>query len=151
MKEIIKIARRNLWRNRRRTIITASSIFFAVFFAIFMRSFQLGTYGYMIEQSIESYTGYLQIQNPEYYDDPSIDNSFSFDNKILETIKSHENVKSIAPRIESFALASTGNQSKGVLISGIDPEAELDMSNPYHRLVRYRFTEDAIIKLLSAN
>lgn len=144
MKEIIKIAWRNLWRNKRRTYITAASIFFAVFFAIFMRSFQLGTYGYMIEQSIESYTGYLQVQNPEYFDDPTIDNSFHYDEKLYHTIQESENIKSIAPRIESFAMASTGMQSKGVLISGIDPEAERKVSNPYHRMVRYNLTEEAV-------
>lgn len=144
MKEIIKIAWRNLWRNKRRTYITAASIFFAVFFAIFMRSFQLGTYGYMIEQSIESYTGYLQLQNPEYFDDPIIDNSFQYNDELIAEILKNENVKSVSPRIESFAMASTGTQSKGVLISGIDPEAERDISNPYHRLVRYKFSEQAI-------
>lgn len=147
MKKIIILAWRNLWRNKRRTLITAASIFFAIFFAILMRSFQLGTYGYMIEQSIESYTGYLQLQNPDYYDDPSIDNSFGYNQQLIEKIRSHQNVKSIAPRIESFALASNGIQSKGVLVSGIDPDAEKEISNPIHRLIRYQFTEAAIDKM----
>lgn len=151
MKEIIKIAWRNLWRNRRRTLITAASIFFAIFFAIIMRSFQLGTYGFMIEQSIESYMGYLQLQNPDYFDDPSIDNSFEVSNEMIEKVKSHSNVKAFAPRIESFALASTGVNSKGVLVSGIDPLAESNISNPEHRVVHYRFTEEALNKLKLQN
>jgi ABC-type lipoprotein release transport system permease subunit len=144
MKKLIQIAWRNLWRNKRRTIITASSIFFAVFFSIFMRSFQLGTYGYMIEQSIEAYTGYLQVQNPDYFDDPTIDNCFQVSDVLLQQLKSHENVTIVVPRIESFALASTGTQSKGVLVSGIDPEAEKSLSNPLHRMVKYKFTNSAI-------
>lgn len=144
MKDILKIAWRNLWRNRKRTFITAASIFFAIFFAIFMRSFQIGTYGYMIEQSIESYSGYIQVQNPEYFDDPTIDNCFNYSDDLVNKITSEENVKSISPRIESFALASTGVQSKGVLVAGIDPIAERDISNPEHRLVRYRFSSKVI-------
>lgn len=147
MKEIIKIAWRNLWRNRRRTIITAASIFFAIFFAIIMRSFQLGTYGFMIEQSIESYNGYLQLQNPDYFDDRNIDNSFEITDAVVNKVKNNPNVKAYAPRIESFALASTGMNSKGVLVSGIDPVEESKISNPKHRIVHYRFTEDALKKI----
>ncbi len=76
MKEEFKIAWRNLWRNRRRTIITSASIFFAVFFAVVMRSYQLGSYDHMISNVIESFTGNLQVQNIKYQDNPSIDNSF---------------------------------------------------------------------------
>ncbi|MFA9391082.1 MAG: FtsX-like permease family protein [Prolixibacteraceae bacterium] len=147
MNDIIKIAWRNLWRNRRRTVITAASIFFAIFFAIIMRSFQLGTYGFMIEQSIEAYSGYLQLQNPDYFDDPSIDNSFEVSAEMIQKVKNNPNVKAFAPRIESFALASTGNISKGVLVSGIDPIAESSISNPEHNIVRYRITEKALLQM----
>jgi ABC-type lipoprotein release transport system permease subunit len=144
MKDIVKIAWRNLWRNRRRTLITAASIFFAIFFAATMRSFQLGTYGHMIKQSIESYTGYLQIQNSEYFDDPCIDNVFMPSAGFMDSILSDPNVKVAVPRVESFALASTGNLSKGVIVTGISPEKERYMSDPEQKLVRYRFTEKAV-------
>ncbi|MDR2410382.1 MAG: FtsX-like permease family protein [Bacteroidales bacterium] len=144
MKDIIKIAWRNLWRNKRRTIITASSIFFAVFFAIVMRSFQIGTYDHMIKLSIESYLGYLQIQNPDYFDDPTIDNVFEFTAEMLEEIMAIDNVKVAVPRIESFALASTGMLSKGVILTGISPEKEKEMSNPEHKLIHYTVSDKSI-------
>lgn len=112
MKELIKIAWRNLWRDKRRTLITAASIFFAVFFAILMRSFQLGTYSYMIDQSIEAFSGYLQVQSPDYSDDPSLENSFVCTPEMLEKINQTGKIKAAVPRIESFALASNGSQSK---------------------------------------
>ena len=74
-----QLAWRNLWRNRKRTLITAASVFFAVFFALLMRSFQLGAYDRMFKNIIESYTGYLQVQNIKYFDDPVLANSFAAD------------------------------------------------------------------------
>ncbi len=147
MKDIVKIAWRNLWRNKRRTIITAASIFFAVFFAVVMRSFQLGTYEHMIKQSIESYAGYLQVQQSDYTDDPSIDNVFESSPELLDKICAVPNVKVAVPRIESGALASTGNLSKGVMIAGISPAKEKFMSNPEQKLVRYRITSFTLQQL----
>lgn len=147
MNEILKIAWRNLWRNKRRTIITASSIFFALFFAIGMRSFQLGSYDHMIRQVIESFSGYLQVQDAAYADDPSIDNAFVASPTLLENLRSDPNVAVVVPRIESFALASTGTLSKGVLVAGIDPEQEKKLSNPAHKLVRYRLSRSSLEKV----
>ena len=147
MRDNFKIAWRNLWRNRRRTLITASSVFFAVFFAIIMRSYQLGTYDHMISNVIESYTGHLQIQHPEYQNNPQIDNSFDFNDSLFLLISNVENVVSVTPHLEFFALASNGPQTKGVAILGIDPAREKTFSNPENKLVRYRITDEALVKM----
>lgn len=138
---MIRISWRNLWRNRRRTLITAASIFFAVFFSIIMRSFQIGTYDHMIHQVIESYSGYIQIQHRDFADDPSIDNAFLPEKGYIESIQNQPNVRIAAPRIESFGLASNGIQTKGVIITGIDLVKERALSNPEEKLVRYKISD----------
>src|SRR5512136_1349665 len=115
-----KIAWRNLWRNKRRTLITVASVFFAVFFALLMRSLQLGSYDHMFRNVIESYTGYIQVQHEDFKDDSSVDNAFDFTPGIQRVLMSDPNVTSIVPRFESFALASSGPLTKGVLVLGID-------------------------------
>ncbi|MBN2862474.1 MAG: hypothetical protein JXN62_04885, partial [Bacteroidales bacterium] len=123
-----KMAWRNLWRNKRRTLITAASVFFAVFFALLMRSIQLGSYDRMFRNVIESYSGYLQVQQKDYFDEPVLDNSFEADQEIFGVIESDPNVKAIVPRLESFALAAAGSRTQGVMVMGIDPEGEDEVS-----------------------
>jgi ABC-type lipoprotein release transport system permease subunit len=147
MKEEFKIAWRNLWRNRRRTIITSASVFFAVFFAAIMRSYQLGSYNTMIMNFIESYSGYLQVQNVKYQDNPTIDYSFEYSDSLEKAISGVKNVVSVAPHIESFALASSGNQTKGIAVLAIDPEKEKTFSNPENKLVKYTISQEAIARL----
>ncbi|WP_367328375.1 ABC transporter permease [Lentimicrobium sp.] len=144
MKEEFKIAWRNLWRNRRRTVITSASVFFAVFFAVIMRSYQLGTYDQMINNLIESFTGYLQVQHNKYQDNPLIDNSFDYDESTVEAISRLDKVVSVTPHLESFTLASNGIQTKGVAVMAIDPVKEKSFSDPESKLVKYRITEEAI-------
>lgn len=125
-------------------MITSASVFFAVFFAVVMRSYQLGTYDSMISNFLESYSGYIQVQNIKYLDNPSIDYSFDYNDSLSALISRNEEVVSISPHIESFALASSGTQTKGVAILAIDPEKERKFSNPENKLVRYRLTKKSI-------
>lgn len=142
-----KMAWRNLWRNKRRTAITASSVFFAVFLAILMRSVQLGSYDRMIMNFIESYSGYLQIQNVKFKDSPSIDNTFILSDSLERAVLAVKNVVSVAPRIESFVLASNGPKTKGVIVFGIDPGKEKQFSNPENKLVKYIISGEAVTRL----
>lgn len=125
---ILKIAWRNIWRNKRRTLITVASIMFALFFAIIMRGFQRGSYAKMKENAVESYTGYIQIHKKGYWEDKQINNVFSLDKTIIDQLASDERVHVVIPRLESFALASSGVSTKGVAVMGISPEKEDKMT-----------------------
>jgi ABC-type lipoprotein release transport system permease subunit len=124
MKYYLKMAWRNIWRNKRRTLITAASILFAVFFAIIMRSIQLGTYKNMIDNVVQAYTGYIQIFDHRFKKDETIEHTMDYSKDLMNNILSDENVSIAVPRLESFALASTGSQTKGVMVVGTDPYQE---------------------------
>lgn len=141
------IAWRNLWRNRRRTMITSASIFFAVIFALFFRSLQLGSYDHMFRNAIESYTGYIQVQHQDFWDEKIVDNTFAYDSRLDEEIITDKNVIATIPRFESFALASNGPQTKGVLVMGIEPDKEDYLSKISDKMVKYRLTPEAIDRI----
>lgn len=143
-----KLAWRNLWRNRRRTLITVASVFFAIFFALLMRSLQLGTYDNMFKGLIESYSGYMQVQHPDFLEDPVVDNIIEFSDTLQKLLLSDPGVEDLIPRFESFALASAGSRTKGAIVMGIDPEKERNVSDIESRLVRYRLTDDVVTTLL---
>ncbi len=145
-----QLAWKNIWRNRRRTLITAASVFFAVFFALVMRSFQLGAYDRMFKNVIESYSGYLQLQHENYFDDPNIDNSLEIDQSLIDRIKEDHNVDDVIPRLESFALAAAGNHTQGVIVMGIDPVGEEKILNISNKLVKYKLTSEAVEALKSS-
>lgn len=148
--ENYRIAWRNLWRNRRRTLITIASVLFAVFFALVMRSLQLGTYGHMFRNVIESYTGYIQVQHQDFWDNKTIDNVFQYNSSLEQKLLSDPNTESVIPRFESFALVSSGTLTKGVLVLGIDPEKENQLSDVRSRLVQFRLNAENIKSMKNA-
>jgi ABC-type lipoprotein release transport system permease subunit len=125
-------------------MITSASVLFAVFFALLFRSLQLGSYDKMFRNAIESYTGYIQVQHRDFWDEKIVDNSFPYDAGIERQIISDANVITTVPRFESFALASSGPRTKGILVMGIDPQKEALLSGVPNRLVQYRITPEAI-------
>ncbi len=124
-----KIAWRNLWRNKRRTLITVSSIFFGVFLAAIMNSMQEGSYSSMIDNVVKFYSGYIQIQNENYWDKKILNNSFEINDKLITKIESVKEITFYTERLESFCLASSETITQGALVIGINPDKENDVTN----------------------
>jgi len=133
--ETIKIAWRNLWRNKRRTLITSASVFFALFLALLMRGFQLGSYDLMVYNIVHAYSGYFQVHARGYWDDKIINNSFEFTPEIQQAIAEVPEIDGYALRLESFALGSYGLQTKGVMVTGIVPDEENQLTGLKKKLV----------------
>jgi putative ABC transport system permease protein len=138
----VMLAWRNIWRNRRRTLITIASIFFALFFSLIMRSVQRGTFANIVDSVVHTYTGYIQVHRKGYWDDRDINNSLELSDTLVNKLKSNENVKEVFPRLESFALASAGPRTKGVIVVGIDPEKEDKMMGLTGKVVEGRYLDD---------
>ncbi len=140
MNEFFKIAWRNLWRNKKRTLITVSSVFFAVFLALMMRSMQLGSYEVMEENTIKNTTGYIQIHQDGYWDDKTINNIFD-DAGISDSLNEMSNISMSIPRLESFALGSAGSSTKGIVVIGTDPEIENRASGLEKRVIEGEYLQ----------
>ena len=139
---IYKLAWRNIWRNKKRTVITLMSIAFAVLLSCIMRSMQLGSYERMIDNTVGKYAGYIQIHKEGYWEDKSIDNAMNINDSLINFISAQDGVNQVVPRIESFALASFGSISKGVLVTGVDPQSEKDMSMLDEKLIQGAYLKE---------
>ena len=144
MKTYFQLAWRNLWRNKRRTIIASASVFFAVMLALVMRSMQEGSYDYMVDASVSMYTGYIQVHAKDYWDKRSIDKSMEYDQTKIDEINKIEHVTLVNPRLESFSLISYGNVTKVASIVGIVPQIENKMTKLKSKLVSGKYlTKDS--------
>ncbi|WP_163708256.1 ABC transporter permease [Mangrovibacterium lignilyticum] len=135
MRKNLTLAWRNIWRNRKRTIITAASVFFGVLLSTFMTSMQEGTYSKMIDNVVSFYSGYIQIHQNDYWENKTIDYCFTPGNSLLETLKNTPDIVFHVPRLESFTLMSHGNNTKGAALIGIDPPKENHLSKLSHWVV----------------
>jgi len=133
---IIKIAWRNIWRNKKRTLISTLSISGALFLIIVMRSMQFGFYDNLIKTVVESYSGYVQIHANGYWEKQSLDNSMEVDDKLINTITSIPGVENVVQRVQTFSLVSKDEKSKGAIINGIDINQEQLITDWNKRIVK---------------
>jgi len=137
----IKLAWRNLWRNKRRTLITVASIFFGVLLSAYMTSMQEGSYSKMVEIVVKFYSGYMQVHHEDYWENKSINNSFDYDQALIVRLKSHPDVDFVIPRLESFGLASAGELTRGAAVFGIVPEVETQLTGIAEKIVSGKYLQ----------
>ena len=133
---ILKIAWRNVWRNKRRTLITAAAIFFAVLFSVVAESFNRGIFDGMIDNTVRFYSGYGQVLKKGYWEERTLDKSFELSDSLSQQLLSIDGVDQLVPRLESFALASYGKITKSSMLVGIDPSKENQLTGLSKRVVK---------------
>ena len=136
----IKLAWRNVWRSKKRTWITASSIAFSVFFACLMQSSQLGSYDNMINNSARFFTGHVGIHQIDFWENQIVDNSFN-QKELTQVNLSNSSILMGVPRLNSFALASHGQKTKGAALFGVSLEAEDAFSYLSKKLIRGNYNK----------
>ena len=121
---IFKIAWRNIYRNKKRSLITITSIFAALFLIIFMRALQFGCYDNLIKTVVESYAGYVEVHAKGFWDNQNLENSMVVENELIKNIESVNGVENTVERLQSFSLISTGEKTRGGVINGVVIEDE---------------------------
>lgn len=141
-KQFLILAWRNIWRNKRRALLTISSIVVSLFFVLFMRQMQYWTYDFNIKNTVSGSIGYLQITDTSYVDEKILDNSIVTTEVPVGTIESIEGVTGVHPRIQSGALVSTGVKSKFAVVLGIQPSSDIELLKLSHKVRKGTLLEE---------
>ena len=142
MNIVLRLAWRNIWRQPRRTWLTTGAMVFSNTLLIFMMSLQFGTYDMMINNSLQSFSGHLQVQAPGYKDDQKMRQSVPHIQALAATYRDDDAFQNVAARGGAFALASSEDRSYGIQIYGVEPEFEPGVSNIPGLVKQGRFLSD---------
>jgi len=129
MNIVVRLAWRNLWRHQRRTWLTVGAMVFSNTLLVFMISMQFGMYDLMIDNTLQVFTGHMQIQAPGYKDEQKMRQTVPDIVPLADRLRAEFPNESIAARGWAFALASSAERSYGVGIFGVEPEFEPRVSS----------------------
>jgi putative ABC transport system permease protein len=119
-----RIAWRNIFRQKRRTLLTVLTMFGGFALSSLSIGWADGTYNRIIEMFTRNRLGHIQIHAKGYLDKPSLYRSIKDYQAVGRRIEKIKDVEDWAPRVYSAGLASVGDKSAGVQIVGIDPDRE---------------------------
>jgi len=138
---VFTLAWRNLWRNHRRTLIMIAAVSVGVWAMIFMTAIMRGMVNEMVRDGISVLPGHVQAHNPDFRDDPTINNLIPLSEaELSERLQDIEPV-ALATRVRVPAVVSSEYESRALTLFGIDPAAESELTFVEGDITEGRFLE----------
>jgi ABC-type lipoprotein release transport system permease subunit len=139
---LFKLAWRNIWRNKRKSLIVLGSIVVGMIAVIFYDGLDHGMLRQMLNNQISSSVAHIQIHKEGFNNNKVIKN-FIPDNQIVEkVVKNQKDIKAYSERVITFGLLSSATSSSGVYIYGIYPEMEAKVSNIKSSIIQGNFLSE---------
>ena len=131
---MIRLAWRNLLRNKARTWLTAGGIGFSVLLVSFAMSMQSGSYEIMIESATRYFSGHGQVSDASYIDQPRFERTVSGAAALQAELETIEGL-AVMPRVQAFAVVSMGEKSLGGMVMGVDFAVETRFLDIYDNVI----------------
>ncbi len=140
---LFKIAWRNLWRNRRRSLIVLTSIIVGIAALLLNDALGVGMMDQMLNNQINSYVSHIQIHKKGFNDNKVVRNYMAETGSIEKVLKSSKFVKNYSKRVITFGLLSSPDGSSGVSIVGVEPEKEAKITTIKKHIIKGKYLTGA--------
>lgn len=125
---LIKLAWRNIWRNKRRSLVVLLSVIVGVNAILFMDGLSNGFLSQILFNQISTNVSHIQIHKNGFKDNKVIQSHIPDNKKVENTLQNTPGIKYYSKRVISFGLLSSASNSSGVYLNGIDSNLEADVS-----------------------
>jgi ABC-type lipoprotein release transport system permease subunit len=122
---LIKLAWRNIWRNKLRTSILLGAMVFGLISVIAMIGFMNSFYTNMIDNTIKWQTSHVKIHDVRYPDDPDINFTIANFDLLSKTLNQQSNINAWTSRFLVNGMIASARSTRGVTINGIDLATEV--------------------------
>ncbi len=133
---LFKIAWRNLWRNKRRSIIVLASIIVGVASLFLYSTISDGFAMQMLENQISFHTSHIQIHKKGYENNKNVHKVIPNPEKVENVLQKSSFIKSYSKRVMVYGLLSSASTSSGAAIIGIEPNKEKIITNIHKKIIK---------------
>ena len=127
---LIRLALRNMWRHKKRTLVTASVISLALMIYISMDAHLASMNSISYRNIIDFESGHIQAVDPDYWEDKEelpLEHIFTLTDELEKIISSYDEVASYADQLDFQARMNDGIDELPVIGRGVDPDSFLEV------------------------
>lgn len=128
---LFKIAWKNIWRNRIRSIVVIIAIAIGLTGGIFSAAVMIGAGESRIKSAIDKETSHIIINDLKYEENSELKYNIDKSEIIQNDLNRNNLVNNYSSRVKINAMISTANAGAGAVIFGINPEDEIKVTGLY--------------------
>ena len=132
---IFSVSWRNVWRNKVRSLVVISAIAIGIFAGVWSAAFFKGMMDQRIDKVIKTELSNIQIHEPEFRKTSEFSNFIPEANNLTAKIRNITHVKGVSNRMVVQSMVASAETASGVIIMGIDPGVEPDVTNLNNKII----------------
>jgi putative ABC transport system permease protein len=132
---LFNLALRNIWRNKRRSLIIISAIAAGLLSGLFASALMFGMADSYLNTTIDRDLGHIQIHTKEFEDEKLLTDTIPYPEKVLSIVRRQSNLNGYAQRLIIEGMGSSASTSNGIRIIGIDPELEKTVTTIHKQMI----------------
>jgi putative ABC transport system permease protein len=136
---LLKIAWRNIWRNRRRTVIVLGSVVVGMALVLFMDAFIEGFINQTFRNQIGAHVVHMHINRAGFNDNKTVQNFLPGREIVDSLLGEHPAINAYSGRVVTFGLVNSAYNSSGISFVGVDPGSEANLTTIAESIVEGRY------------
>jgi putative ABC transport system permease protein len=132
---LISLAWRNIWRNKRRSLIIVAAIAVGLLCGLFASAVMFGMGDSFVNSTIDRDLAHIQIHSARFEDDKLLTDTIPGHYSVIDKVNNQKNIAGVTSRIIIEGMGSSAVTSNGLRIVGINPQREKSVTNIHKQLV----------------
>jgi ABC-type lipoprotein release transport system permease subunit len=132
---IWSIAWKNVWRNKKRSLVVIVAVTLGIISGVLLIGIMEGWVKQRLNDAIYNEVSHVQIHNSEYVKNEEINLTIRNPEEITRSIDTLKELSACVKRTKIVAMANTPWANTGVIIYGVEPEREKQISEIFKKIV----------------
>lgn len=139
---LLKMAIRNILRNKRRSFVAAAAISIGLTALIFVDGLMEGMTVNMVKAATSTFMGEAQIHYDGFTDTMEVEKVITDPETLLKQLEDEPDIKNFAPRVKTLGMVTSAANVQSLLLVGIDPQKEKEISKMDEAIIEGEYLSD---------